>query len=243
MLDQFYWAERMLWLGVAPEPLEKNQLVPDTDDNSSIFKAATALSKAIGSALSPEIKERASQVADIISKEGDILRGEVKELLLLDVTSLSLGIERFGGLFTRLINRNTTTPTKKSQIFSTAADNQIQVAVHVLQAICSIEKSFGEYRDKIPAEIATEIESAAFDLKKATSKEDVDEIKTKLDSANKAVSKIGQHVPGSSASSEGIFEGGDQAPEAEYQNIKKRRLYLHFLSGVCICSCPSSRLG
>ena len=65
--------------------------------------------------------------------QGGILGGEVKNVLLLDVTPLSLGIETLGAVFTRLIERNTTIPTRKSQIFSTAADNQTAVSIHVLQ--------------------------------------------------------------------------------------------------------------
>ncbi|KAL5988403.1 hypothetical protein ACLOJK_036167 [Asimina triloba] len=249
--------------------------------------------------------------------QGGILRGDVKELLLLDVTPLSLGIETLGGVFTRLINRNTTIPTKKSQVFSTAADNQTQVGVRVLQGeremaadnkllgefelvgippaprgmpqievtfdidangivtvsakdkatgreqqitirsssglseveiqrmveeaeihaqkdqerkafidvrnsadstIYSIEKSLSEYKDKIPAEVASEIESAATDLRNAMAGDDAEEIRRKLDAANKAVSKIGQHMSGGAGgSASGGSQGGDQTPEAEYE--------------------------
>ncbi|XP_031265688.1 heat shock 70 kDa protein, mitochondrial [Pistacia vera] len=254
--------------------------------------------------------------------QGGILRGDVKELLLLDVTPLSLGIETLGGIFTRLINRNTTIPTKKSQVFSTAADNQTQVGIKVLQGeremasdnkllgefelvgippaprgmpqievtfdidangivtvsakdkatnkeqqitirssgglsddeiekmvkeaelhaqkdqerkalidirnnadttIYSIEKSLSEYREKIPAEVAKEIEDAVADLRTAMGGDDIDEIKAKLDAANKAVSKIGQHMAGGSGggAASGGSQGGDQTPEAEYEEVKK----------------------
>jgi molecular chaperone DnaK len=80
--------------------------------------------------------------------QGGVLKGEVKDVLLLDVTPLSLGIETKGGVFTKLIDRNTTIPTRKSEIFSTAEDNQPSVQVHVLQGeseMAMYNKTLGKF--------------------------------------------------------------------------------------------------
>ncbi|MCM3730760.1 molecular chaperone DnaK [Fictibacillus nanhaiensis] len=81
--------------------------------------------------------------------QGGVLAGDVKDVVLLDVTPLSLGIETMGGVFTRLIDRNTTIPTSKSQVFSTAADNQTSVDIHVLQGereMAAHNKTLGRFQ-------------------------------------------------------------------------------------------------
>lgn len=117
----------------------------------------------------PKLQEKASQVfgkephkgvnpdevvAIGAAIQGGILKGEVKDVLLLDVTPLTLGIETMGGIATPLIERNTTIPTKKSEIFSTAADNQPSVEIHVLQGerkMASDNKTIGKFHlDGIP---------------------------------------------------------------------------------------------
>lgn len=101
--------------------------------------------------------------------QGGILSGDVKDILLLDVTPLSLGIETLGNVFTKLIEKNTTIPTSKTQVFSTAADNQPAVDIHVLQGerpLASNNKTLGRFQltDIPPAQRGTPQISVTFDI-------------------------------------------------------------------------------
>ena len=146
--------------------LVEKTMVPVRQAMSDAGLSASDLSKVLlvgGSSRIPAVQEAVKKITGSDGFKGinpdecvavgaaiqaGVLGGDVKGLLLLDVTPLSLGIETMGGVFTKLIERNTTIPTKKSQIFSTAADNQTSVEVHVLQGereMAAYNKTLGKF--------------------------------------------------------------------------------------------------
>ncbi|KAF5749716.1 heat shock 70 kDa protein mitochondrial-like [Tripterygium wilfordii] len=152
--------------------------------------------------------------------------------------NITLTRSKFEGLVNRLIER-TRDPCKNCLKDAGISKDQERKALIDLKnssdtTIYSIEKSLAEYRDKIPSEVAQEIESTVADLRNALTGEDINDIKAKLDAANKAVSKIGEHMTktsggsssggpgGSDGSSSGGSEGSDQAPEAEYEEAARK---------------------
>jgi len=136
--------EALQMAGLKPEDIDEVLLVGGQTRTPKVIEIVRSI---FGREPSDEINP--DEVVGVgAAVQGGILRGEVKDLVLLDVTPLSLGIETRGGMFTKIIDRNATIPTRKSKIFTTVADNQTKVQIHVLQGereIAAHNKSLGQF--------------------------------------------------------------------------------------------------
>ncbi|PLT30952.1 molecular chaperone DnaK [Peribacillus deserti] len=153
--------------GLTPAEIDKVILV---GGSTRIPAVQEAIRKAIGKEPSKGVNPD-EVVAMGAAIQGGVLTGDVKDVVLLDVTPLSLGIETMGGVFTKLIDRNTTIPTSKSQVFSTAADSQTAVDIHVLQGerpMASDNKTLGRFQlsDIPPAPRGVPQIEVSFDIDK-----------------------------------------------------------------------------
>src|SRR5207237_486741 len=154
------------------------------------------------------IRMRAWQSAPAI--QAGVLKGEVKDVLLLDVTPLSLGVETQGGVMTVLIPRNTTIPTSKTETFTTAADGQSSVDIHVLQgkrheielrnladsAHYEAEKILREQGDKLPEPLRAQVAEQSSAVKRALDANDVDAMRSALEALQRTMMNVGQSVYG-----------------------------------------------
>src|SRR2546429_112043 len=175
--------------------------------------------------------------------QAGVLKGEVKDILLLDVTPLSLGVETLGGVMTKLIDRNTTIPTSRSQVFSTAADNQTSVEVHVLQGereMARDNRTLGRFHlDGIPpaprgmpqVEVTFDLDANGILNVKAQDKgSDTKALQRQMDEFNEALQKIGQHIyqgAGASAASGGPSDGtppGEETKEGDVVDADYREV-------------------
>jgi molecular chaperone DnaK len=136
--------DAMQMAGLKPEEIDEVLLVGGQTRTPKVIEAVRSIF-----GREPSRDKNPEEVVGIgASIQGAILQGEVKDMVLLDVTPLSLGIETRGGMFTKLIERNTTIPTRKAKIFTTVVDNQAKVEVNVLQGereIASYNKSLGRF--------------------------------------------------------------------------------------------------
>ena len=148
--------------------------------------------------------------------QAGVLAGEVKDVLLLDVTPLSLGVETLGGVMTKLVPRNTTIPVQKSEIFSTAADGQTNVEIHVLQGereMAKDNKSLGTFRlDGIPK-----------DLREAINQDNYDRMKSLSNDLQQAMMQVGSAVYSQAGASSSPGSGGgssDDVIDADFVESK-----------------------